>query len=224
MRKHFKIYSLILSLVCFSILLYAIDCLAKSPEDIIIIRKKIVAHKSVQKTSEDDAGLISESKIEPFKPKSDISFIKTKVVPVYDPKGKIDPFKPLFKETPKMKTASATYADTDRKKTTDLENVDLSQLKLTGIILAASGNKALVQEASGRGHIVSKGTLIGTHGGWVSAVLKDKVIVKEKMKDIRGRFFFQKTELKIRNKPRIYSGCHKYVPFARFANRTKCNV
>ena len=24
--------------------------------------------------------------------------------------------------------------------------------------------------------------------------------------------------------PTGYSGCHKYVPFARFANRRKCNV
>ena len=165
--------------------------------------KKIVDPKSINKNSETDANSDSDSKIAPFKPKSDISFIETKIEPVYDPKEKIDPFEPLFEETPKTKTASATYADTDHKPTTDIEKIDLSQLRLAGITLAASGNKALVQEASGRGHVISKGTRIGTHGGWVSAVLKDKVIVKEKMKDIRGKFFFQKTELKIRNKPKI---------------------
>jgi type IV pilus assembly protein PilP len=122
---------------------------------------------------------------------------------LYDPKGKIDPFEPLFKETPNMKTALSTYADTDREKTTDLEKIDLSQLRLTGIILATSGNKALVQEASGRGYVISKGTYIGIHGGRVAAVLGDKIIVEEKMKDMKGRFFFQKTELKIRNKPII---------------------
>lgn len=203
MKKYFKISSIVLSLVCFSILLYGSDCFAKSWRKPTIIRKKIVDPQSINKTSGTDAGSKSNSKITTFKPKSDISFIETKVVPVYDPKGKIDPFEPLFEETPKTKTASATYADTDHKPTTDIEKVDLSQLRLTGIILAASGNKALVQEASGRGHVISKGTRIGTHGGWVSAVLIDKVIVKEKMKDIRGKFFFQETELKIRNKTKI---------------------
>ena len=203
MQKYFKISSMVLSLACFSILLYESDCFAKTSPKPIIVRKKIVSQKTISETTRADAGSKSDLKVAPFKPKSDISFIKTGVVPLYDPKGKIDPFEPLFKETPKMNTASFTYADTDRRATTDIEKIDLSQLRLTGIILAASGNKALVQEASGRGHVISKGTHIGTHGGWVSAVLKDKVIVKEKMKDVKGRIFFQRTELKIRNKPRI---------------------
>ena len=78
-----------------------------------------------------------------------------------------------------------------------LEKIDLSQLSLTGIILAVSGNKALVQEASGRGHVISTGTSIGIHGGRVTEVQKDRVIVKEKMKDVMGRIFFQETELKL---------------------------
>jgi Tfp pilus assembly protein PilP len=99
-----------------------------------------------------------------------------------------------------VKSGSPKYADTDKKGTTPLEKIDLSQLKLTGIILAVSGNKALVREVTGRGHVISEGTPIGTHGGRVAGVLKDKVIVKERMKDLTGRFFFQETELKL-NKP-----------------------
>jgi type IV pilus assembly protein PilP len=103
---------------------------------------------------------------------------------------------------PETKSESATYADNNPEGTTDLEKIDLSQLKVTGVILAASGNRALVREASGRGHVISKGTPIGTHGGRVAGVLKDKVIVKERMKDLRGRFFFQEKELKL-IKPKI---------------------
>jgi type IV pilus assembly protein PilP len=117
--------------------------------------------------------------------------------PLYDPAGKIDPFEPLFKETAEIKSGSPIYAETDRKPTKALEKIDLSQLKLTGIILAGSGNRAMVQEASGRGHVISTGTFIGTHGGRVVEVLKDRVIVKEKMKDVMGRIFFQETELKL---------------------------
>ena len=88
----------------------------------------------------------------------------------------------------------------DQRNRKNLRN--MAQLELTAIILAASGNKALVREASGRGHVISEGTYIGTHRGRVADVLKDKVIVKEKMIDLKGRFFFQKTELKL-NKPII---------------------
>lgn len=200
MQKYFKISSFVFSLVCFSILLYGSDCSANSSEKPIIIRKKIVDQKSVNKTSATDAGSKSDSKMERFEPKSEISLINTKVVPLYDPAGKIDPFEPLFKETPKIKSAPWTYTDTGRKPTTELEKIDLSQLRLTGIILAASGNKALIQEASGRGHVISKGTYIGTHGGRVSGVLRDMVIVEEKMKDVTGRLFIQKIELQLNKK------------------------
>jgi type IV pilus assembly protein PilP len=203
MQKYFKVFSMVSALVCFSILLNESDCFAKSSRKPIVIRKKITAPKGINKTSESDASSRSDSKVDLFKPKSDIAFVKTDVAPLYDPEGKIDPFEPLFKETPKNTSGSPTYADNDRKPIYDLEKIDLSQLRLSGIILAASGNRALVQEASGKGHVISKGTYIGTHGGRVTAVMGDKVIIEEKMKDVRGRFFFRKTELKIRNKPGI---------------------
>ena len=117
--------------------------------------------------------------------------------PLYDPTNKIDPFKPLFKETPKLHSETATYANTVTKPTQALEKIDLSQLKLTGIILAASGNKALVKEASGRGHVISTGSRIGIHGGRVAQVFKDRVIVIEEMIDVAGRLFFQHTEIKL---------------------------
>jgi Tfp pilus assembly protein PilP len=44
------------------------------------------------------------------------------------------------------------------------------------------------------------GTRIGTHGGRVAEVLKDRIIIKEKMKDVLGRMFFQNTELKLNRK------------------------
>jgi type IV pilus assembly protein PilP len=119
--------------------------------------------------------------------------------PGYDPAGKIDPFEPLIKGTSKDPSQKATYADTDTQGDTPLGKIDLSQLKLTGIVRAASGNKGLVREASGRGYIIVQGTRIGTHGGRVAEVLKDRIIIKEKMKDVLGRIFFQNTEMKLHN-------------------------
>jgi type IV pilus assembly protein PilP len=117
--------------------------------------------------------------------------------PVYDPAGKTDPFEPLIKGISKDTSQKATYADTDTKGDTPLEKIDLSQLKLTGIVRAASGNKGLVREASGRGHIIVQGTRIGIHGGRVAEVLSDKIIIREKMKDVLGKIFLQNTEMKL---------------------------
>lgn len=72
-------------------------------------------------------------------------------------------------------------------------------MKLTGIILAASGNKGLVREASGRGHIISSGTC----GGRVTGIQKGKDIVKEKMKDVYGKILIAKRELKLNKKIKL---------------------
>jgi type IV pilus assembly protein PilP len=191
---------------------------ASTGEKPVVIRKKIAA--TAVKTPQDGnhSNPASNHELEMPEPKSDISILrhdsaKRRVAaaaidnsgrqrPLYDPSGKTDPFKPLVEETPDIRSASARYADTGPRGTTALEKIDLSQLKLTGVILAASGNRALVREASGRGHVISEGTPIGLHRGLVTGVLKNRVIVKEKMKNRRGRFFFKETELKL-NKPNI---------------------
>ncbi len=81
-----------------------------------------------------------------------------------------------------------------------LENFELSQLKLTGIVSASDRKMALVQEASGRGYVIHKGTRIGTKGGKVADILKDRVIVGEKMRDVKDNLFMRKTELKLNKK------------------------
>ncbi len=211
----FKLSAVLAMVIAFSIF-SGTSCEAATSYKPLVVRKKILAPTDESGAYKDQGRSGLDQKITAIKPKSDISAaLKAPVeekfaaaeastaanaVPLYDPKGKIDPFKPLFKETPKIQTKSATYADSGRKRTTDIEKIDLSQLRLTAIVVAASGNKALVQEASGRGHVVSKGTYIGTHGGRVAEVLKDRVIVKEKMKDVMGKLFFKKTELKLNKK------------------------
>ena len=120
--------------------------------------------------------------------------------PRYNPKGKVDPFEPLFKE----KTVVAKTAKKKRKKRvprTPLERIDLSQLKLVAIVLAKSGNRAMVEEASGKGYIISKGTYIGTNSGKVTNIQRHKVIVAEEIEDTMGNVSIRKTELKLPKPP-----------------------
>ncbi|MEW5910029.1 MAG: pilus assembly protein PilP [Thermodesulfobacteriota bacterium] len=116
----------------------------------------------------------------------------------YDPKGKIDPFEPLFKQ-------EATGQEKRRKARTGpltpLERVDLSQLKLVGVILASSGNKALIQEASGKGFVINNGTKIGINSGKVIQILKDRIIVEEEVEDIYGNLKMQKREMTLQKPP-----------------------
>jgi type IV pilus assembly protein PilP len=115
--------------------------------------------------------------------------------------GKIDPFEPLVKAEPVPVSVSMAIKKKKSKRRiprTPLEMVDLSQLKLTGIIRAPSGNKAMVEEASGKGYVIAKGTYIGIHSGRVIQILNDRVIVEEEVEDSLGNLTIQKRELKFR--------------------------
>jgi len=76
-----------------------------------------------------------------------------------------------------------------------LEKVDLSQLKLVAIVRAESGNRALVQDATGKGYVLNLGTYIGIHSGIVKEIQKDKVIVEEEVEDIYGKESLREREM-----------------------------
>ena len=117
----------------------------------------------------------------------------------YDPTGKVNPFKPLFKDKPDVPAIKKT-----RKKRiprTPLERIALSQLKLVGIIQAQSGNRALVQESSGKGYIIKKGTYIGLNTGKVTEIRKDAVIIEEEVENVLGKVSTRKQTLKLPKPP-----------------------
>ena len=120
--------------------------------------------------------------------------------PLYNPAGKIDPFEPLFKDKPSPKKIKKSTRKR-RVPRTPLERIDISQLKLVGIILAASGNRALVEESTGKGYVIKKGTYIGTNAGKVTDIKKDMVIVEEEFEDVFGKLKVHKKELKLPKPP-----------------------
>ena len=118
----------------------------------------------------------------------------------YDPTGKIDPFEPIFKTRERRPTEKK---DKRRRRTplTPLEKLDLSQLRLVGIIQAESGNRALVEETSGKGYIIKKGTYIGLNEGVVSSISKDGIIVRETVENYYGEVNVRNRELRIQKPP-----------------------
>jgi len=114
--------------------------------------------------------------------------------PQYDPEGKTDPFKPLFREQPDLPKPKKKKRRIPR---TPLEKVALSQLKLVGIIMAQSGNRALVQEASGKGYIIKKGTYIGLNSGKVVQIKKDKVVIEEEIENLVGKLMIRNKEISL---------------------------
>lgn len=120
----------------------------------------------------------------------------------YEPVGKIDPFVTIFQ---KREEAEAEKAKQRKKKKrvplTPLEKIALSQLKLVAVMLAPSGHRALVEEASGKGYIITNGTYIGTNSGRVINILIDKVVVEEEVEDVLGKLVIRKTEMKLQKTP-----------------------
>lgn len=116
----------------------------------------------------------------------------------YDPTGKTDPFQPLFQERPVLTKQKKRKK---RLPQTPLERIDLSQLRLVGIILASSGNRALVEESSGKGYVIKKGTYIGTNAGKVVNIKKETVVVEEEFEDAYGKIATRKREIKLPKPP-----------------------
>ncbi len=120
--------------------------------------------------------------------------------PYYSPQGRIDPFEPLFQK--KREDAKVwTPKRGQRVPRTPLEKIDLSQLKLVAIVLAKSGNRAMVEETSGKGYVIEKGTFIGTNAGKVVTIDFDRVVVKEEFEDNLGNVKVRDTELKLLKPP-----------------------
>jgi type IV pilus assembly protein PilP len=121
--------------------------------------------------------------------------------PRYDPSGKIDPFAPIFKEVPTVPMESAEKKIVRRRPLTPLEKIDLSQLKLVGVIRAESGNHAMVEDATGKGYVIKTGSYVGIYGGRVVQIERDRVFVEEEVEDIFGKISVSRKELKLQKPP-----------------------
>lgn len=115
----------------------------------------------------------------------------------YSRKGRIDPFEPFLRQPEPAARTEEQVQLKRRTPRTPLEKIDLSQLKLTALLRTPTKTKALVQESSGKGYIVSEGTYIGNKGGQVSEISKNRIMVEEKYLDVFGKVSVRERELKL---------------------------
>ena len=202
-----------LSILTLCFLLVDIQCFASTFKKPAIVIKKIHRQTDNNKfTNAQSTSKVVSQKMS-LSPKSDISVIHSparidqihtakykkdnNTRPLYNPSGKLNPFEPLFAVEPEKHTGPITPVIEPTGIPTEIQKFNLKQLKLTGVILAISGNKALVREPAGKGHIITIGTKIGNCGGKVVSISNDKVIVEEKWKDHFGKIDIHHKELRL---------------------------
>jgi type IV pilus assembly protein PilP len=120
----------------------------------------------------------------------------------YNPVGKVDPFAPLYKEETKTKPQEviAKPKGPERPRT-PLEKLDLGQLKLTAIVTSNGYKRALVEEATGKGYVVTVGTRIGLERGTITEIDQGRIVIEHQTEDDFGKATSQKRELKLQKPP-----------------------
>ncbi len=153
--------------------------------------QSLLAAKGVKKVNNKASNKISE-KIAQYKKR--LEKLLSPVDYHYVAAGKPDPFKPFFRT--EMKKGIRSKSNTVKKRPescdTPLECMDVGQLTLVGIVLQPDGDAlAMAQDASGIGYTLRIGTRIGYNDGKVVSITRDRVIVKEKVEDLRGKPTFR---------------------------------
>jgi len=161
--------------------------------------KKIDIKKTVQVPSGDvtQESLKNEQTIVNTQPGKAVI---TKGVSTYDSTGKLNPFLPLIQEKEQKSAAGLVVDEKPKRVLTPLEKMELSQIKLVAVILMENRQLAMVEEATGKGYEVNIGTYMGKNNGQVSKINQSSIVVKEYVKDYKGKLQARFQEIKLQKK------------------------
>jgi Tfp pilus assembly protein PilP len=114
--------------------------------------------------------------------------MSVQIAPPYNPTGKPDPFRPttVSIETPKK-----------GKKLLPLEQFEVNDFELVGIVTGSGIHRAMVQDLTGKGYFIQVGTRIGKMGGKVIRISEKEVVIREPSQDFLGRKSSRVLTLKI---------------------------
>jgi type IV pilus assembly protein PilP len=126
--------------------------------------------------------------------------VTTEEVTTYDSTGKLNPFLPLIQEKEEKSVAGLVVDEKPKRVLTPLEKMELSQIKLVAVILMENRQLAMVEEATGKGYEVNIGTYMGKNNGQVSKINQSSIVVKEYVKDYKGKLQARFQEIKLQKK------------------------
>jgi type IV pilus assembly protein PilP len=106
----------------------------------------------------------------------------------YDPIGKRDPFRSFILDR----------AEESDEVKSPLEQFDLSQLTVSGVIWETRRPRALILDPSGQNYIVRKGDAIGKNDGRVIAIEESTVRVRESYVDFHGEKTTKDIDMRVR--------------------------
>jgi type IV pilus assembly protein PilP len=86
-----------------------------------------------------------------------------------------------------------------RQMRTPLEKIESRNLSLIAVMLADSGNKAILRAPDSKEYIVTEGTRIGINSGRVARILNRKIVIEEQFKNTEGLLQTLNTELSVEN-------------------------
>ena len=104
----------------------------------------------------------------------------------YDPKGRRDPFQSMVKL---LKLSQS------RGELPPLQRLELSDVKLIGIVSDASGYYGLIQTPDGKGYTVRVGTPMGTNNGTIKSISEQRVVIAEPAIDTTGKMTTRDIEI-----------------------------
>lgn len=94
--------------------------------------------------------------------------------------GRRDPFRPFTLDLQRADVPEAEILS-------PLQRYEIAQLKLTGLVLDMRPPRAMLQDNSGMGYIVTPGTPIGRRKGVVKSIEPGRLVVEEIVLDYYGR-------------------------------------
>lgn len=104
----------------------------------------------------------------------------------YDATGRREPFKTLI-QAAIPQVVDLVITPPPEEITSPLQQFDLKQIQVVGIILGGFGDYARVKAPDGESYTINVGTLMGQHRGKVIAISENAVQVKETMEYESGK-------------------------------------
>jgi type IV pilus assembly protein PilP len=96
----------------------------------------------------------------------------------YDPTGRRDPFRP-YGQSQATIAPNLTSPDQPFKPGDPLQQFDVSQLKVVGIMWEVRNPKAMVKDPVGKLHMIQRQSRIGRNNGFVAVIREGEIVVVE---------------------------------------------